>query len=295
MASLTADSVRAEVEAALSALLSARDERDSEIYEIMRYSALGGGKRVRAFLAYAFFGACGGTEFEKVTDYACAVEMIHAASLVHDDLPALDNDDMRRGRPSCHKAYGEAQAIVAADGLFIKAFEVASANRFCTSAQNAAAVNLLARMAGPDGMCGGQMTDIRTDGGRNDIELLKKLDIQKTSCLINAACGLGCIAAGADESQLAAAEEYARELGLAFQIRDDILDIEGDSSVLGKTVGKDVASEKPTYPSVLGLDGAKRACLAASQNAANAAGKFGENEYAAALRALALKMAERQN
>ena len=295
MASLTVESVRAQVETALSALLSAREGSDAEIYEIMRYSALGGGKRVRAFLSYAFFGACGGTEFEKVTDYACAVEMIHAASLVHDDLPALDNDDMRRGRPSCHKAYGEAQAIVAADGLFIKAFEVASANRFCTPAQNAAAVNLLARMSGPDGMCGGQMTDIRTDGGRNDIELLKKLDIQKTSCLINAACGLGCIAAGADEAQLASAAEYARELGLAFQIRDDILDIEGDPDVLGKTVGKDAASEKPTYPSVLGPEGAKRACLASSQNAANAAGKFGENEYAAALRALALGMAERRS
>ncbi|MBR5031526.1 MAG: polyprenyl synthetase family protein [Clostridia bacterium] len=295
MASLTVESVRAQVETALSALLSAREGSDAEIYEIMRYSALGGGKRVRAFLTYAFFGACGGTEFEKVTDYACAVEMIHAASLVHDDLPALDNDDMRRGRPSCHKAYGEAQAIVAADGLFIKAFEVASANRFCTPAQNAAAVNLLARMSGPDGMCGGQMTDIRTDGGRNDIELLKKLDIQKTSCLINAACGLGCIAAGADESQLADAEEYARELGLAFQIRDDILDIEGDPGVLGKTVGKDAASEKPTYPSVLGLDGAKRTCIALSHNAARAAGKFGENEYAVALRALALGMAERRS
>lgn len=254
MASLTVESVRAQVETALSALLSAREGSDAEIYEIMRYSALGGGKRVRAFLAYAFFGACGGTEFEKVTDYACAVEMIHAASLVHDDLPALDNDDMRRGRPSCHKAYGEAQAIVAADGLFIKAFEVASANRFCTPAQNAAAVNLLARMAGPDGMCGGQMTDIRTDGGRNDIELLKKLDIQKTSCLINAACGLGCIAAGADESQLADAEEYARELGLAFQIRDDILDCTSDEESLGKTVGSDAERDKSTFVSLFGLN-----------------------------------------
>ena len=139
------------------------------------------------------------------------------------------------------------------------------------------------------------MTDIRTDGGRNDIELLQRLDMQKTSCLINAACGLGCIAAGADEAQLASAAEYAYELGLAFQIRDDILDIEGDSSVLGKTVGKDAASEKPTYPSVLGPEGAKRACIALSHNAARAAEKFGANEYAAALRTLALKMAERQN
>ena len=295
MAAPTLESVRADVESALSALLSAPDERDSGIYEIMRYSALGGGKRVRAFLAYAFFGACGGTEFEKVTAYACAVEMVHAASLIHDDLPSLDNDDMRRGKPSCHKAYGEAQAIVAADGLFIKAFEIASANRLCTPAQNAAAVNLLARMAGPDGMCGGQMTDIEAEGGTADIELLKRLDLQKTSCLINAACGMGCIAAGADEKQLAAAGEYARGLGLAFQIRDDILDIEGEQLLLGKTVGKDAACEKPTYPSVLGLEGAKRACLRATQDAERASAALGENEYARLLGTFAVKMSERRN
>ncbi len=295
MAALTVESVRTEVESALSVLLSARDAKDGRIYEIMRYSALGGGKRVRAFLAYAFYGACGGNDPSKVTEYACAVEMVHAASLIHDDLPALDNDDLRRGRASCHKAYGEAQAIVAADGLFIKAFEIASANSRCTPAQNAAAVNLLARMSGPDGMCGGQMTDIEAVPGTADIDLLTRLDLQKTSCLIHAACGMGCIAAGADQKQLSAAEEYARQLGLAFQIRDDILDIEGDPGSLGKTVGKDALAQKPTYPSVLGAEGAKRACLAASEKAALAAESLCENEYAALLREFALKMAKRQN
>ena len=295
MAELTVESVRKETEIALAEFLRAEDASCEKLYEAMRYSALGGGKRVRAFLAYAFFFACGGTDVEKIKPYAASVEMVHAASLIHDDLPAMDDDDMRRGKPSNHKVFGEAQAIIAGDGLFIKAFEVISSNPFCTPSQNARAVSLLAKAAGPDGMCGGQMIDMEYEGRGIDIGLLYKLDLFKTSCLISAACALGCIAAESDRTLLDAACEYGRELGIAFQIRDDILDIEGETAKLGKTAGKDVSAQKSTYPSLLGLDGAKKACADATENAVRALNAFGGSTYTRMLGEFARALAKREN
>ncbi len=294
MTELTVESVRSDIERALSDLLRASDGSCEKLYEAMRYSALGGGKRVRAFLAFAFFFACGGTDAEKIKPYAAAVEMVHAASLIHDDLPAMDDDDMRRGKPSNHKAFGEAQAIIAGDGLFIKAFETVAENPFCTLSQNARAAALLAKAAGPDGMCGGQMIDMEYEGGRIDMDLLRKLDLFKTSCLISAACALGCTAAESSRAQLDAACEYGRELGIAFQIRDDILDIEGETAKLGKTAGKDVSAQKSTYPSLLGLDGAKKACGDATENAVRALEAFCESPYARKLGEFARALAQRE-
>lgn len=295
MAELTLDGVRERTERALDEALRSPDKDCGKLYEAMRYSALGGGKRVRAFLLHAFFRACGGADDKKADPYAAAVEMVHAASLIHDDLPDMDDDDMRRGKPSNHKVYGEAQAIIAGDGLFINAFLVAAENPYCTSGQNARACALLAKAAGPDGMCGGQMIDIETEGDRIDASLLRKLDILKTSRLIEAACALGCIAADADEKQISASVSYARCLGLAFQIRDDILDIEGDTSKLGKTAGKDAAAQKNTYPALLGLDGAKKACAEETENAINALLPFGQSEYMELLKKFASGLADRES
>ena len=295
MAELTLEEVRERTERALDETLRSPDKDCDKLYEAMRYSALGGGKRVRAFLLHAFFRACGGADGKKADPYAAAVEMVHAASLIHDDLPAMDDDDMRRGKPSNHKAFGEAQAIIAGDGLFIQAFRVAAENPYCTPGQNARACALLAKAAGPDGMCGGQMIDIETEGGRIDKDLLRKLDILKTSRLIEAACALGCIAADSDEKHISAAVSYARGLGLAFQIRDDILDIEGDTAKLGKTAGKDAAAEKNTYPALLGLGGAKKACAEETENAIKALEPLGQNEYTKLLKAFASALTQRES
>ena len=291
----TLDEIREATERRLDELLSARGARSESLRAIMRYSALGGGKRVRAFLAYAFYLACGGGDLRCVTDYACALEMVHAASLIHDDLPCMDDDDMRRGKPSCHKVYGEAGALLAGDALFIKAFATIAANEYCTPEQNARAAALLANASGPDGMCAGQMIDLENEGKSVSMQLLRELDSLKTSCLIRAACGLGCIAAGASEPLMKAAGEYAEELGIAFQIRDDILDIEGDAAFLGKTPGKDAAAEKATYPALMGLEEARRACEEATDAAVKSLAPFHENEYAAELEQFARGLARRES
>ena len=250
----TLDEVREQTERGLDELLSAQGAPSESLRDIMRYSALGGGKRVRAFLAYAFYLACGGDDPRRVSYYACALEMVHAASLIHDDLPCMDNDDMRRGKPSCHKAYGEAGALLAGDALFIKAFETVAANPLCTAAQNAEAVAFLARAAGPDGMCAGQMIDLENEGRRVSLPLLRELDSLKTSCLIRAACALGCIAAGASGSLKDAAGEYAEQLGIAFQIRDDIFDY--GQGEIGKPVGIDLKEQKITLPLIGAMNSA---------------------------------------
>jgi geranylgeranyl pyrophosphate synthase len=263
------------VEARLSVLLS--EKRGAErLNEAVRYSALGGGKRLRAYLALCFCALCGEAP-EKALDYGCAIEMIHAFSLIHDDLPAMDNDDMRRGKPSNHKAFGEATAILAGDSLALDAFFIICRNEFCTPAQNEEAVIALSKHSGSLGMCAGQKIDLDGEGKSLDIEELTRLVDLKTGALFSCACILGCIAASATEKQKSAAKEFGLLTGRAFQITDDLLDIHSTPEVLGKTVGKDIESEKSTFVSLLGEDGARNYAFECIKNAKKSLDSFGDS------------------
>lgn len=228
---------------------------DDVVSQAMRYSVRNGGKRIRPALVLEFCRACGGEE-ETAMAFACALEMIHTYSLIHDDLPCMDDDDYRRGKPSCHIAYGEANALLAGDGLLTLAFETAAKSQL-PAERIVKGVALLAQAAGVCGMIGGQVMDLENEGKSVGVERLKKTDALKTGELIRAACVLGCIAADADGEKIKAAENYAADIGLAFQIVDDILDVTGDEKTLGKPVGSDAEKEKSTYVSALGLDGSR--------------------------------------
>lgn len=243
--------------AALDARLPAADTDPARLHDAMRYAS-DGGKRLRALLVYAT-GEALGVPPAALDAAACAVELIHAYSLVHDDLPAMDDDDLRRGRPTVHKAYDEAIGILAGDALQTQAFEVLTAEDGLTSpAQRLAMVRLLAAASGSLGMVGGQVVDIESEGQRIPLERLQSLHARKTGALILASVRLAA-AAAADlpETSRAALDTYGRAIGLAFQIQDDVLDITVSTETLGKTAGKDLAQEKSTYPALLGLDGAR--------------------------------------
>ena len=239
----------------LCSLLSATG-RNENLRTAIKYSALGGGKRLRAYMVSEFFELCG-AKGENWKDYAAAVEMVHAFSLIHDDLPAMDNDDMRRGKPSNHKAFGEATAILAGDSLALDAFGVICKSRFCSPHQNEQAVLALAKYAGSDGMCAGQQFDIDGEGKSITLEELTELVDLKTGALFSCACLLGCIAASGSEEQKENAVKFGVLTGRAFQITDDLLDIRSTSEILGKTVGKDVNSDKSTFPALLGEENAE--------------------------------------
>ncbi len=227
------------------------------LYDTVRYSLLNAGKRIRPILTLEFCRAAGGDPMSAL-DCACAVEMIHTYSLIHDDLPCMDDDDFRRNKPSCHKVYGEATALLAGDAL--QALAPLTIAR-CTTApadRLLACVGELAQLSGPDGMIGGQMIDMESEGKSVGADTLRSMVIGKTCGLIEAACVMGCRIAGADEQTTNAARVYAREMGIAFQIIDDILDVVGDPKLLGKPVASDAENEKSNYVSVMGLDGAKR-------------------------------------
>ncbi|MCD7722378.1 MAG: polyprenyl synthetase family protein [Clostridiales bacterium] len=223
-----------------------------DLAEAMLYSLENGGKRIRPVLCLEFAKALG-CEREKAINFAAAVEFVHTYSLIHDDLPCMDNDDMRRGRPSCHKRFGEALALLAGDSLLTHAFLIA-AKAPLSAEKRAAAVEVLARQSGLSGMAGGQALDLKYESCGAASDKLISMYEMKTSALIAAACLLGCIAAGADESRLHAANDFACNLGLAFQIQDDILDIVGSSEQLGKPAGSDEKNNKTTYSSLLGIE-----------------------------------------
>ncbi|MBQ9532068.1 MAG: polyprenyl synthetase family protein [Eubacterium sp.] len=230
--------------------LPTTDEGQREVIRAMRYSLANGGKRLRPVLVLEFCKMCGG-DYRKAIPLACAIEYIHTYSLIHDDLPCMDDDDMRRGAPSCHVVFGQATALLAGDALLTHAFELI-ADSDISDDKKAKAVSLLAQNAGVGGMIGGQALDLKyenMDTSVTDILTIHKL---KTGALISAACILGCIAAGADDKQIEAASRYAYYLGLAFQIKDDLLDIEGDEEELGKPVGSDAKNEKTTYVTLVG-------------------------------------------
>ena len=252
------ESYLAKIEAALERVLpeSPAGSLTAPVTESMRYSLMAGGKRIRPVMALAFCQLCGGDP-DQALPFACAVEMVHTYSLIHDDLPCMDDDDLRRGRPTNHKVYGEAMALLAGDGLLTKAQEVALS--FSGSPEDALrGARILAQCAGADGMVGGQCIDLDSEGKDVDLELLREMDQGKTVALISAACQMGCVAAGAGESLLERACSYAQGVGMAFQIRDDILDVLGDAATLGKNVGMDSARDKRNYVSLLGVEEAQR-------------------------------------
>ncbi|MEO7432448.1 MAG: (2E,6E)-farnesyl diphosphate synthase [Dokdonella sp.] len=255
--SLLALSARADD--ALARALPSADLPPVELHRAMRYAVLGGGKRLRPLLVYAT-GAAFGTAPETLDVAAAAVEIIHAYSLVHDDLPAMDNDALRRGRPTCHIVFGDAMAILAGDALQALAFEVLAEDPLLDidAGTRLDMLRTLATACGSHGMAGGQAFDLAAVGQMLTAAELERMHVHKTGALIRASVRLGALASGcSNAATLAALETYGHSIGLAFQIRDDLLDIEAATEQLGKTAGKDVAANKPTYPAILGIDASR--------------------------------------
>ena len=251
---------QARTERELTARLPLATARPTRLHEALRYSALGGGKRVRPVLVYATANALGMPE-TVVDGVACAVELIHAYSLVHDDLPAMDDDDLRRGRPTCHKAFDEATAILVGDALQVLAFETLASGPGLPNdpAIRLELVRLLAIASGTSGMAGGQALDLAAVGRQLSLAEVEEMHGRKTGALIHASVMMAAACSErASESITRALDEFARAVGLAFQIQDDLLDIEGDATLLGKATGADRAHDKPTYPSSVGVEAAHR-------------------------------------
>ena len=265
----------------------------ARLFEAMRYSLLNGGKRVRPLLVYASAAALAADCDRQVLDgAACALEYIHSYSLVHDDLPAMDDDDLRRGNPTCHRKFDEATAILAGDALQSRAFELLS--RLSAAPQlKLALIETLAAAAGPRGMVGGQAIDLAAVQQSIDLDHLETMHRLKTGALIRAAVRMGALAANASAAQLDALDRYAAAIGLSFQVQDDILDVTGDTATLGKQQGADIARAKPTYPALLGLEQARAKAQALHQQALAALQGFGPS--AERLRQLSAYIVERSH
>jgi geranylgeranyl diphosphate synthase type II len=244
------------VNAALKDLLVREDEYPKSLHSAVHYSLFAGGKRLRPVLTLAAAEAVGGT-IKDALNAACAIECIHTYSLIHDDLPALDNDDVRRGRPTCHKEFGEAMAILAGDALLTAAFELIGRTPSTRPEDVLRVICEVARAAGSTGMIGGQVVDIESEGGSVPFPVLEYIHIHKTGEMIMAAVRCGGILGGGTERDLDRLTRYARAIGLAFQITDDILDVVGASVLMGKTAGADESRGKVTYPSHIGMDESK--------------------------------------
>lgn len=263
------------------------------VTDAMRYSIQNGGKRIRPMLTLEFCRICGGDPLTALP-FACAVEMIHTYSLIHDDLPCMDDDDLRRGKPSCHKKFGESYALLAGDGLLTLAFETLT-KAYAVSPQNIVrAVRVLSDFAGVNGMIGGQVIDLLAEEKQADYETLQRIDRLKTGALIKSAVLLGCIAADVQEvAVLSAAETYAENIGFAFQVVDDILDVTSDTDTLGKPVGSDAKNAKSTFVSLLGLEACKSLANRLTENAVQALDAFPrDTEF---LKELANQLAVRKN
>jgi farnesyl diphosphate synthase/geranylgeranyl diphosphate synthase type II len=287
-----ASQCRTRVDSALDQYLPLAED-PTQLRAAMRYSLFNGGKRVRPILAYAAALAVKpNINLALIDPVAAALECLHSYSLVHDDLPAMDDDDLRRGKPTCHIAFNEATAILAGDGLQTLAFDL------LTTAHSDAATQIklirqLTQGSGVDGMVLGQAIDLAAVDHLLDLPQLETMHRHKTGALIRASVAMGAICAGADKSQLAALDDYAAAIGLAFQVQDDILDVTSDTTTLGKQQGADMARNKPTYVSLLGLDAAKAKAAELHRQALDALGNFGAS--AAPLRQLASYIVERSN
>jgi geranylgeranyl diphosphate synthase, type II len=265
---------------------------DETLAAAMKYSLMAGGKRLRPILLMAAADAVGA----KGTDYltaGCALEMIHTYSLIHDDLPAMDNDDYRRGKLTNHKVYGDGMAVLAGDALLTLAFEVLTCQQHTDAATLLRVVKEISTAAGMNGMVGGQAIDLESEGKHIDMETLRRMHMGKTGALFRAALRSGAILAGADEKKLAALTDYAEKFGLAFQITDDILDVIGDEKLIGKPVGSDIRNEKSTYVTLTSLEEAQKLAKETVDGAVAALQDFGpEADF---LRQLVRYMLERKN
>ena len=264
-------------------------EAQKNLIDAMNYSLEAGGKRIRPVLVYAFCSALSG-DYRTAAAPAAAIEMIHTFSLIHDDLPAMDNDDFRRGKPSCHKAFGEAMAILAGDALSVLPFEIISNDNDLSDAQKIKIISCLAKAVGREGMIGGQVIDMENET-RNDVDEanLRNMYRHKTGQLIAVSCMMGCICAGADEAKIQAAAEYGFRLGLAFQIVDDILDVTSTTEELGKPVGSDEEENKTTFVTLYGVEKAQEIANAVTDEALAHLEKFGNDSFLVELTEMLLK------
>jgi geranylgeranyl pyrophosphate synthase len=279
------------VDEQLLLLLPAKDSKPVTLHQAMSYSTFNGGKRIRPFLVYAS-GKTLGLSITKLDHIAAAVELIHSYSLVHDDMPAMDDDDLRRGKPTCHIAFSEATALLTGDALQTHAFAVLAQNEQLSPQQKIKQVQLLAAASGSLGMAGGQAIDLASVAKQLSLDELQTMHEAKTGALIRACTNMvACIDYSTDDKEYIALDLYAKKIGLAFQIKDDILDIEGDTQTLGKPQGSDSESNKPTYPALLGMQTAKELAQENFQEAMNALRLF--SDKADPLRHLAKYIIER--
>ncbi len=269
--------------------LTSENETHKSLIDAMNYSLEAGGKRIRPVLVYAFCEMLGGA-LEKAKAPASAIEMIHTFSLIHDDLPAMDNDDFRRGKPSCHKAYGEALAILAGDALSVLPFEIIANDEVLGSEQKVRIISCLAKAVGRDGMIGGQVIDMENET-RDDVDEanLRNMYRNKTGQLIAVSCAMGCICAGADDKTIETATEYAYKLGLAFQIIDDILDVTSTAQELGKPIGSDAQENKTTFVTLYGVEKAQEIAKKITEEAMELLNSFENNSFLIELTEMLLK------
>ena len=281
------------IDDALEKLLPSEDTFPSNIHKAIRHTVLNEGKRIRPILTLTTHELVGG-DSTSIIPFACGIELIHAYSLIHDDLPAMDNSDFRRGKPSCHKAFGEAIALLTGDALLTLAFQVMADPALCKNHSPLSivkAIHVVAQAAGLQGMVGGQTVDIETQGKSFDLPLLEYIHTHKTGALILSAIKSGAILGGAQEDALEALTKYGKMIGLAFQITDDILDVIGSKKDLGKTTGSDEMLGKATYPNLLGLKESQKRVQELTQHAEEALSQFGPN--AEPLKQIALYLCER--
>ncbi len=261
------------IEDKLASIFADKNNEYSILLEAMDYSLLAGGKRIRPAILLEFYNICCGKE--DALNFAAALEMIHTYSLIHDDLPCMDDDDFRRGRPSCHKQFDEANALLAGDGLLTHAFYLASTAPI-KSEYKTKAIEVLSKYAGVHGMIGGQVIDLINENAKPDLDTVLKTYELKTAGLLIAAATMGCTLAGANDEKINAAYNFAYNLGIAFQIQDDLLDYFGDESKLGKPIGSDLKNAKTTYVTLVGIEKAKQDVKDYSKKAVDALALFGE-------------------
>ena len=277
---------------ALERLLPGPDQRPESVHRAMRHSVFAGGKRLRPILCMEAARVIAGHLPDGIEELGAALELLHTYSLIHDDLPALDNDDLRRGKPTCHVVYGEAIAILAGDALQTQAYEVLAQLK-CSADARVKIIEEIARGTGTiDGMIGGQVKDLEAERRKPDAATLEYIHRSKTGALITASIVSGALYAGASSNEVQRVRDFGRAIGLAFQIVDDVLDVTQSSEQLGKTAGKDTASEKATYPALFGIDESLRKADALVASACNALDSFGSR--AATLKELALFLVQRK-